>query len=644
MTIQRIPRYPRPDNKEDYLHRLISSLNQEGVKRIQDFDILQLSNVPWVDVRTYGAKGNGSDATTAVTAAIDYANSLGGGVVYAPGGVYKITADLPLYNNTWIIGDGDKTIFDATTVTSGKIFKGYGSISSYINLSANADVNDITLSLASSPGWGVDDLLLVESDGVWGTDSAGTYEKAELVKVDSVSDSTVTLKERLYDSYTTANNAKVAKITPVKGVVLKNFKILGTKDESHKDVTGVYLYYAEDIVIEDVTCDKVVDVGIHLYWAYNVRINRFNGIDNFWQHPSEAENKSLGYGIAVSYASKHILIDGAYIENAKHTITIGGYQPCRFVKVANSFLKQIAEANATVDVHAGEEIYYENCHIVGALQSGLCHIVYRDCDIFSNGGASCVVDRGSTGIHHVTLDGCRIFHHGVHTGITLGAVIDLDHTAYTSSSLKINNTEVNLIGSSPNTTDGIIRCDYDDLSIGGNSKVYCDQSGYMKGIISTSKNAEIVGGEVVGSIQIIKADGEYYKIRGVTVKQAEYSILVAGTSGHNIDTIIISDNILIEPEERCIHVYYAEDIFVSGGNNLKKINTDGTDNHALQIRYATQGIIGHNRFNTGSDNCAIVANTSVTDLTIIGNNLRNCTNQYSTAGVTNLIKEHNQEN
>lgn len=73
-----------------------------GVKTFQG-DAYFKSGRPWVDVRAYGAAGNGStDDTAFIQAAINSLNS--GGTVFFPQGTYKITATLILTNNLKLQG------------------------------------------------------------------------------------------------------------------------------------------------------------------------------------------------------------------------------------------------------------------------------------------------------------------------------------------------------------------------------------------------------------------------------------------------------------------------------------------------------------------------------------------------------------
>lgn len=66
---------------------------------------------PWVDVRAYGAVGDGStDDTTAIQGAIDAVNAAGGGVVYLPKGTYKVTTFITLKSNVTLEGEGDTSV------------------------------------------------------------------------------------------------------------------------------------------------------------------------------------------------------------------------------------------------------------------------------------------------------------------------------------------------------------------------------------------------------------------------------------------------------------------------------------------------------------------------------------------------------
>jgi parallel beta-helix repeat protein len=76
----------------------------------RDAALTELINNPGVfNVLAFGAKGDGvTDDTVAVQAALDQANSDGGGVVYLPEGTYRITASLVAKSNVTLQGPGGR--------------------------------------------------------------------------------------------------------------------------------------------------------------------------------------------------------------------------------------------------------------------------------------------------------------------------------------------------------------------------------------------------------------------------------------------------------------------------------------------------------------------------------------------------------
>ena len=66
MSLQRAREYPikQPlESTDGFAKRLRDSIQEEATDRIQDFDILQLGNVPWVDIREYRADPGSADRT-----------------------------------------------------------------------------------------------------------------------------------------------------------------------------------------------------------------------------------------------------------------------------------------------------------------------------------------------------------------------------------------------------------------------------------------------------------------------------------------------------------------------------------------------------------------------------------------------------
>lgn len=84
------------------------------VKRLSPVDVISA-----YDVMSYGAKGDGStDDTTAIQAAINAANSAGGGIVFFPKATY-IASNLTVHGNTTLQGTGRNSVIKAKTSTTG---------------------------------------------------------------------------------------------------------------------------------------------------------------------------------------------------------------------------------------------------------------------------------------------------------------------------------------------------------------------------------------------------------------------------------------------------------------------------------------------------------------------------------------------
>lgn len=79
-------------------------------KRVTDYTDFRAASVI-VNVKTYGAVGNGTtDDTSSIQAAIDAISA--GGSLYFPAGTYKLTGSLTLYSNVTVYGEGVKSIID----------------------------------------------------------------------------------------------------------------------------------------------------------------------------------------------------------------------------------------------------------------------------------------------------------------------------------------------------------------------------------------------------------------------------------------------------------------------------------------------------------------------------------------------------
>lgn len=128
------------------------------------FDYLPASAV--FDVKEYGAKGDGiTDDTTAMQAALDAANSAGGGRVFVPSGTFLVSNHLVIYANVVLAGAGrGVTILKMATSASQTVVITQG-------FAGNTGTNN-----TSSPNeFGIRDLTIDGNAGVNGLPGAQTF-------------------------------------------------------------------------------------------------------------------------------------------------------------------------------------------------------------------------------------------------------------------------------------------------------------------------------------------------------------------------------------------------------------------------------------------------------------------------------------
>lgn len=226
----------------------------------------------------YNALGDGSnDDTAEIQAAIDAANTAGGGVVFLPKGTYKTSAALILHSNILLLGAGPGTVIKPTG-TGFNVCSLTGTISSARLLASNAAEGTTAVTLVAGS---VAALGLAVGDYVWLSDTVpspgidDTTNHEMVTTVFGIAGQVITLSDPLYESLATANAAQLVKLTPESGAGMRSLRVDGANlTNGGAPARGVLLNNTVSCQIDDCSFTNLLDAAIFFERGYGNSITR----------------------------------------------------------------------------------------------------------------------------------------------------------------------------------------------------------------------------------------------------------------------------------------------------------------------------------------------------------------------------------
>lgn len=226
-------------------------------------------------------------------------------------------------------------------------------------LSSAGTRGDDTIAVTSASDIQAGDTLLLYQDTKWhtSTDVAATGKKSEMVQVDSVSGTTVTLANRLQGTYTTS--CTVRRMERADRPIL-NLDVIGNGTGSQQ--VGVVCIHTVNPTL-NIKVDSCEDVGLACYENYRPVINL---------NASNCNRDGLGYGVDIS-GSSNVSIMYLSTANCRHPITGGaGFSPQYILSRNISVCSYAAEGcrDSIFDMHPGAvDVTVGN--IVGTMRDSL---------------------------------------------------------------------------------------------------------------------------------------------------------------------------------------------------------------------------------------------------------------------------------
>lgn len=108
----------------------------------------------FINVKDFGAKGDGSDATVAFQAAAAAATAASGGNIFVPAGSYTITGAVTLSSNTRVYGAGAGSVITQSGTWGGGVMSGAGTSSAFncANAASGIQIERLNFSYATGNG------------------------------------------------------------------------------------------------------------------------------------------------------------------------------------------------------------------------------------------------------------------------------------------------------------------------------------------------------------------------------------------------------------------------------------------------------------------------------------------------------------
>lgn len=286
--------------------------------------------------------------------------------------VYRLDSPISLPSHTSVYFNGATLKFTDATPRPAAYLQGEGTAAAAIPLSVDATRGDRAIKLTDASTIGPEDMLRLWSTARFDPGATDSY-KGEMVTVSSVTGNVVRLTGEVQDDYTTAEAARVEKITPVENIRLIGPGKIQGDNTAHSTDYAINFYRARKCSVE----------GLDLREVDLAHIRFRDAVDCHARHCRIEMTRTIstGYGVSFADATQDCSAKDNWFRRCRHSLSTNnssnyGGVPRRIL-FENNFVLDSARSSRgaggdAIDVHsAAENITIRGNHVLGSTGHGI---------------------------------------------------------------------------------------------------------------------------------------------------------------------------------------------------------------------------------------------------------------------------------
>ena len=275
-----------------------------------------------VNVRDFGAKGDGvSPDDAAVSAAMA---ALGGspGVVYFPAGTYYLTSSVSVPQGVVLRGERPSSTTLLFRVTGHCIGVSAPQSGAFQAVLSGHTIHSDTLEIVDGSAFLAGDYAEIreENDPAWQTSDWAAHAVGQILKITHVSGNILTLQNPLRISYRADLHPEIRKVTPITDVGVENISInrelTGTPEERDNRYT-VSFSYAARCWLRGVQSEYAFGAHVGISGSTQIQVSGC-----YLHHAHEYDGGGSGYGVKVQYKSGECLIQDNILQHLRHSMLV----------------------------------------------------------------------------------------------------------------------------------------------------------------------------------------------------------------------------------------------------------------------------------------------------------------------------------